>query len=347
MKISSSIAVCSLAMFSVPFEMSAQSRVFVDPFLSAPAFQIAGGVNDLRVAESYRIAPPEESTHILIEGLVPIEVGSNVVVSNYTGINLNTGEVKDVGSLYFTMPPNAPAPDAASSPIVGIVARNGSWDGLTSAPPATPIGGSIGNIHIDMQASTLVFNIAGYTGTAHYSRIDNFTLQIDDFRLSNGGANLDFYGAQFSLYRGDLYGIVQTKNPLNENARLFELRINHLEDYDGDQIPDLLDEATGPFSPVIGGDKFDRTIGWMWGDSAQWAYAYFTYRWVYTVAYPWMWIDGQGWVWAGRDFSDNGTIWLWHDARQEYIMTRTDGWRNNAGTSHFWSTKQEAYFPFH
>ena len=240
MKISSSIAVCSLAMFSVPFEMSAQSRVFVDPFLSAPAFQIAGGVNDLRVAESYRIAPPEESTHILIEGLVPIEVGSNVVVSNYTGINLNTGEVKDVGSLYFTMPPNAPAPDAASSPIVGIVARNGSWDGLTSAPPATPIGGSIGNIHIDMQASTLVFNIAGYTGTAHYSRIDNFTLQIDDFRLSNGGANLDFYGAQFSLYRGDLYGIVQTKNPLNENARLFELRINHLEDYDGDQIPDLL-----------------------------------------------------------------------------------------------------------
>lgn len=347
MKISPSIAVLSLTLLYVPIEMSAQSRVFVDSFLSAPTFEIAPGVNDVRVAESYRIAPAEEATHILIEGLVPLEAGSNVMVSNYTGIDLNTGDAKDVGSLYFTMPPNAPAPDAASSPIVGIVARNGSWDGFTGQPPVTPIGGSVGNVDINMQANTLFFNVAGYSGAAHYSRVDNFTLQVDDFRLSNGGATLDFYSSQFSLHRGDLYGVIQTKNPLDENSRLFELRINHLEDYDGDRIPDILDESTGPFSPVIQGDKFDRTIGWMWGDSEMWAYAYFTYRWVYTVAYPWMWIDGQGWVWAGREISGNGTIWLWHDARQEYIMTRTDGWRNNAGIAHFWSTKEQAYYPFY
>ncbi len=329
MKITSSIAAITLAAVLVPADLSAQSRVSANAFLSPTSFNFAQGVDDLRVTESYRIADPSGSTHILIEGLTPIESGSSIVTSTYSGIDISTGDVKDVGRLFFTLPATANLGGLAASPIVGIVARSGSWDAFDPQLPSTDLGGTSGTLRVNETAGTLELNLGDFSGTAEYSRVSDHAMEIADFSLSAGGTDLEFYGSHLFLHNGRLYGIIQSKNPPNDDSLMYELVLSALDDFDGDGIPDLIDANVGPWGLIQGDYKYDRSTGWIYGDgnSEHWGFAVNTYGWVWVSDFPWVWVPEQGWLYIVRDFASDGTIYLWDNDRAGWIMTN-EGWGN-------------------
>ncbi|HKJ89840.1 MAG TPA: hypothetical protein VJ960_01810, partial [Oceanipulchritudo sp.] len=72
--------------------------VSIDAFADPTTFTIGEGTNlSLRVSELSPAVGDNASTHVLVEGLMPVEEGTQVHASPYQGINAESGEVQDVG----------------------------------------------------------------------------------------------------------------------------------------------------------------------------------------------------------------------------------------------------------
>src|SRR5690606_38697753 len=99
-------------------DFSVSLNTFGDP----TAFSITTGSNlSLRVSELVPAAGTNSSTHFLVEGLSPLEDGTQVYTSTYRGINISTGAVQDLGVIYLDLPEEANLPEGTvSSPIVGV-----------------------------------------------------------------------------------------------------------------------------------------------------------------------------------------------------------------------------------
>lgn len=315
-----------LASLSLPLGVLAQPRVTTEAFLSPTGFDFVDGVDDLRFAELASNGNTEDSTHLLIQGLVPVEEGSNVVTSGYTAINLATGDELEVGQLYFTMPEGATPPDGASSPIVGIVARDGSWSDFNPTEPPTDLGGASGWLGIDADAQTLSISVeidgTVYTGTASYTRVDDSTIELADFSLSSGTNTVEFHGTQlfhYGTYLGDYYGVIQVKGDASDlDSLMYAIRLHRTPDFDGDTVPDLSDAETGAFQPVLDAWKYDNGTGWIWGITEEWGYSLIFGN-VFVVHYPWLWVHNHGYVYFALRAGE--IVWVWDHERQQYLYT--------------------------
>lgn len=316
-----------LAALGAPLALVGQSIVSTNAFQSPGSFEFANGVDDLHVAELASSGNSDQSTHLLIQGIVPVEEGSNVVTSSYTAINVDAGdEPLELGQLYFTMPANATSPGSAASPIVGIVPREGSWSGYDLNDPEAPLGGARGFLQIDEEAGTLGLSLGldgtVYTGETSYTRIDDATVELADFSLSNDSGAIEFYGTQlFHLGEriGAFYGVIQSKDAdADLDSLMYAINLDQIPDFDGDTVPDLADADTGPFRPVVENYKYDYGTGWLWGWSADWGYSHI-YGNVFTDYYPWLWVHNHGYVYYQQ--RDGEIVWLWDDALQEHLYT--------------------------
>lgn len=246
-----------------------------DLTISVTPFQTAQGFlteREFRFLQTEELVPAEQNTatHILIEGLLPVsEATPNVVSSPYTAININTGAEQDKGHVTLELPASTPEEGVVTSPIVGIVQRNGSWSQLTTTPVSSHVGNSSGPSTYDAGAKTIQFSLQrtvnnvpeSITGTATYSTDGESTVTLAPFSLTVNQQTFDF--PQTILYRtgntfaGELPATLPPAN-FDPDSALYFLSLVDNTDSDGDSIPDLIDsDLTGGSwisSAVVQGD---------------------------------------------------------------------------------------------
>jgi len=336
-------------LFSVALAAVAPT-IFADQLtVSIDGFGAPGGgfsitdASDLNLLVSELLPAPgsNESTHILIESLSPLEPDTLNYASPYTGINVNTGVAQDAGVLFLQMPSGSALPEGTvASPIVGVVQRVGSWMDLTF--PETSVGGSSGPG--DYASGTLDLSLTKgaeqFNGTASYEVVDEDTIELDDFSLTKSGPvtyNLSgttllrdgnrFYGTVTNLTAGAAY-----------ESLLFEIQLTGIPDADLDGIPDISDSVIS--GGLVVGQWSMTPLGYMYGADAQWAYSYYmgfmtmNMPWVYQASFGWMYFyqavpaedaywfysPTLGWVytkstWGGLFQSNNGSGWFTNNFR--------------------------------
>lgn len=251
MKISSVVTISALTLATGSLAAS-QMTVSIDAFNSLDTFSITSGSDlNLRVTELYPAEGTNASTHILIEGLTPLEDGTNVYASPYTGVDSNTGNEQDAGMLYLEMPSGAALPEGSvASPIVGVVARAGAWGDYSPMTPQTSIGGSSGTGDYGSGQITLTLARGNevLTGTTNYTVVDQETISIDPFTITvDAGVSYDLSGA--TLMRDDnvFYGtITNLSNGAQYDSLIFSIGLSGIPDLDGDGIPDISDDEVTP-----------------------------------------------------------------------------------------------------
>lgn len=324
-----------IALFSFPLLVSPlwsqDFTVSVQALADPTGFLITPGSNlSLRVAQQVPSVGANTSTHILIEGLSPIESGSTFYASNYRGINSVSGAEQDLGVLFLQLPESSGLPEGTvSSPIVGVVQRSGSWDGYSLAVPSTSVGGASGQSSADSGAgtinATLVRGGETFTGTIPYTVLDTDTIELDPFILVKDGVTsiplsgaimmrdgLRFYGTITNLSSGAAY-----------DSLLFALEFSNIPDVDGDGIPDLTDDFIGGGGLLVGEwSRIDFT--WIYGLTAEWGITtYMSYIWVPYL--PYVYQVNNGWMYY---FSSNGTdhiLYDW-DLGWLYVNEGNGGW---------------------
>lgn len=323
-----------------------QMTVTIDGFgVPGGGFSITESSNlNLLVSELVPAPGANASTHILIEGLSPLEPDTLNFASPYSGINVDTGVTQDVGVLYLQMPSGSVLPEGTvASPIVGVVQRAGSWLDLTF--PQTTLGGSAGpgtydagSLSLSLTKGAEVFN-----GATNYTVVDEDTIDIDPFTITKSGPvsyNLSgttllrdgnrFYGTVTNLTDGAAY-----------ESLLFEIQFAGIPDVDGDGIPDISDALIDGGSLVVGQWSM-MGMGFVYGSSAQWGYSAYAgflemsnLPWVYNNLHGWMyfyqavpadyaywfWSPTIGWIYArsndgGLFQSNNGSGWNLHHFRK-------------------------------
>lgn len=96
----------------------------IKAFQTAPDFHFVESDVRFRFSELVESPVENKSTHIWIDGLVPIEEGSTILTSSYYGINISDGTFYDFGQVILTLPTGSPSPcPDDSSPITGLVER--------------------------------------------------------------------------------------------------------------------------------------------------------------------------------------------------------------------------------
>ncbi len=226
--------------------------VSITPFQSAEGFLEE---RQFRFLQTETLVPVEQNTatHILIEGLLPVSADTpHVVSSSYTAININTGAEQDKGHVLLELPPSTPEEGVVTSPIVGIVQRNGSWSQLNTSPVPSNVGNSMGSSVYDPVAKTIQFSLQrtvnnvqeNIAGTASYSTDGQSTLILSPFSLTVNQQTFDF--PQTILYRngrtfaGELPATLPPTN-FDPNSALYFLSLIDNTDSDADNIPDLID----------------------------------------------------------------------------------------------------------
>ena len=202
----------------------------------------------LRVSELVPSDGPNSSTHMLIEGLSPLEDGTLVYASTYAGINVDSGETQDSGVLYLEMPEGSGLPEGTvASPIVGVVQRSGGWDDYSLSFPPTSVGGSAGSGDYDTGSISLSLsrNSDLFTGTATYAVLDADTLTIEPFTLSeNAGLSYDMSGATLIRDGGKFVGtLTNLSNGAVYDSLIFALELTDIPDVDLDGVPDISDDS--------------------------------------------------------------------------------------------------------
>lgn len=332
------LSLLSALTLGLPLSALGQGKVATEAFLEpSSSFSFASSVSDLRVTDLADAATTDQTTHILIEGLVPIEAGSSVVTSSYRGINLSSGATTEVGSLYFTMPSGSTS-SSATSPIVGIVARSGTWDDFNPTTPNSTLGGGQGDVSVSGgETGTVTLSIlkgsTTYNGTADFTVLDEKSVELSDFALSAGSSSIEFYGTVLSLWGGEYYGVVQAKAPSDFNSTMLTLRFLDMPDGDNDGIPDWTDDSSGFTPPPVGEWKYTSELGWAFGLQGNvWARSY-NFGNVYFPNFPWLYVQGppsgptMGWVRFIRRDDSSGDVFL-YSAKLGWLFTRDDlgGW---------------------
>lgn len=221
--------------------------------ISITPFQKAQGIlsdRNLRFIQTESLVADAQnnSTHILIHGLLPMDPAKPAVVtSEYDGIVIGTGAETDRGYVTLELPAGSQNANTATSPIVGIVQRAGAWSSRTLTPVASTLGEAAGES--SFTASTITFNLTKggktVTGTANYTTSNQNTITIAPFSLTFDGSTYNFEGATLPhIGEGTFSGIIDVSNPpaaqLPDSA-FFVLNITDSTDADNDGIPDIVD----------------------------------------------------------------------------------------------------------
>ncbi len=278
-------------------ELTFSVQAFVDPvdFMITPTAKL-----DLRVRELIPAPGVNASTHFLVEGLSPLEEGTLVYASTYSGINAATGAIQDIGVLYLNMPESASLPEGTvSSPIVGVVQRAGAWSGYNPRTPITSLGGAVGPGAFEPVSGTMTLQLQRgaelFSGMVRYSVPDANTLTLEPFTLvKDGPVSYPLSGA--TLIRDGLRfaGTVTNLSPgAAYDSLLFAVELSGMADSDGDGIPDISDSE---FTPgLLTPDQWNNTAyGWIYGFTPKLGYS--TFLGFVQLELPWIYHFRFGWL---------------------------------------------------
>jgi hypothetical protein len=301
--------------------MGEQMTVSIEAFGDPTAFSITeGSTLNLRVSELVPAPGTNSSTHVLVEGLSPLEEGTLVYASPYQGINSSNGEVQDLGVVFLEMPEAATLPEGTvSSPIVGVLQRAGSWSDYSVTLPTTSLGGASGSSTYDAGTIDLTLVRGGetFTGSTTYTVVDENTIDLAAMTLvKDGGTSIDVSGT--TLLRDGLQ-FAGTVTNLSAGAAydslLFAVRLTDIPDLDSDGIPDISDDSVDGGGLVVG-DWSRLNFSWVYGFDPDWGVStYMSY--VYVPFYPYVYQVDLGWLYH---FSSNGNDHVFYDWELGFIL---------------------------
>ncbi|MFP4281643.1 MAG: hypothetical protein ACLFU2_03365 [Opitutales bacterium] len=210
--------------------MSASIDGFFDPDPSN--FQLIPGDSNLEFRYTTLTAPDgaNESTHILIEGLVPVGSSTSTLASRYVGIDSSDGSEYDSGVVYLDLGQALPN-DVAAGPIVGIAPRAGGWDEAEDTQTAGPLAGAVGTVTFDDADDSgmmdFSFDVDGttYTGSAPYDLVSASEIAVDPVTLSGGGNSVDLLGFTLMEWMGLWYTVVETDSA-EFDGLMYELTVS-------------------------------------------------------------------------------------------------------------------------
>lgn len=321
------VSIFSLGLVSLS---ASEMTVKIHPFSVPGSFNFVDSNVEFRFSEQAGSGAQNNSTHILIEGLTPIEPGSNVVASSYQGINLSTGSVQDVGMVMLTLPAGAQPPSGSvASPIVGIVQREGAWSNFNPSPVAsTTVGSSEGAGNYDSSAGTLQLSLSRnsetFTGSATYSIVDLNTIAMDAFTLTSGSSTFGFEASTLVREHNRFYGtLLAADSSVGYDSLLFSIEFVNIPDVNGDGIPDIVDPYAQPgLNLVVGQWTHHGGIGNIYGVTSEWAFSPYVgffnasnFPRIYTANHGWMTFISRmqvNYVW----FHSPSLGWVFADDRQ-------------------------------
>lgn len=294
-----------------PVALATSLTVSFESFLEPSGFSITSGdALNLRVAE---LTVPEvnQSTHILVESLSPLESGSLVYASSYAGVDIDSGETQDTGVVYMEMsgPMDVPA-GSVSSPIVGIVERSGGWSEYSPMVPPSSLGGVSGEGDYSTEGTFVLSLERGgstFSGSVDYTVVDADTVELDAFSLIQDGVDtIELSGA--TLVRdGSVYsGTVTNQGASAEyDSLLFTVRLSEGPDADGDGIPDLTDQSMEAGLLLAVGEWNSTDLGLMYGLTENWGWS-LDYGFTEVSRAPIFYQPVAGWMhWVGGDSAAN------------------------------------------
>lgn len=327
------------ALLLAPVLNAAQSfTAGIEPFRSLTSFDSVLMDLEFRVAPMAGTASAGEATHVLLRGLRALDAGSDVFESGYEAINLDAGTRLDVGTVYMQLPDTTLPEGSVASPIVGVIRREGSWDGFGPQTPNTTIGGASGTSTYNPDTETMSLNLSrngqAITGTVNYTVVDTETLVLEaPVTLTADGNTYNFHEAVLFREGGRFYGALQSADlSVDYDSLLFAVELSGFPDVDGDGIPDIVDpDATfPPLDLDVGEWVWDPRIGYLRAANDRWAESS-QLGWVYYEAFPWVYHLDLGWIgYVRHDTVANpeGTQWTYFQQNGYFVW--------------FWSTPEEA-----
>ncbi|MGC9451234.1 MAG: hypothetical protein ACP5I4_07280 [Oceanipulchritudo sp.] len=203
--------------------------VTIEGFGDPTSFTNLDASLQLRVAEL--IPAPggvNNSTHVLVEGLSPVDPGTMNYASPYSGINVSNGEVQDMGMLYLVMPSGSELPEGTvASPIVGVVQRAGPWSDYTLQYPATDLGGAAGTGELASGTLSMELNkdTSTFLGSTSYTMPDADTVEMDGFTLTQDGGTSYTLSAATLKRDGDRFYGTLTSEPYDYNSLIYAIEL--------------------------------------------------------------------------------------------------------------------------
>lgn len=275
-----------------------QLTLSISSFGEPGQFEISPGDNlSLLVREDIPAPGFNASTHVLVEGLSPVEEGSLNYASTYYGVNATNGMVQDLGVMLLEMPQSVSLPEGTvSSPIVGVLQRQGPWG--STAFPSTSLGGATGVSDYDNGTLSLTLQRGAetFTGTADYTVVDADTIELDPFTvLKDGTVSYDLSGVTLLRDGNRFYGTATNQSAgAAYDSLLFGIDLLNIPDADFDGIPDITDDAVTP-GGLAQGSSVRLSIGEVTGYTGEWGYSDYLglvnvsrLPYVYTKATGWM-----------------------------------------------------------
>ncbi|MCD8482797.1 MAG: hypothetical protein LR015_09125 [Verrucomicrobia bacterium] len=304
-------AMAATAFANDPAPLQVSISTFQQPSGANPFTGFPAAV-DARFAPLFSVVPDSrnDATHILIEGLVPIQPGSNTLVSNYSAYNLETQQLRDGGTLFLTADPNAQLPSTSvASPIVGLVRRDAPFSSFTATNPVAEVGGASGASSFSIDPAVINVNLQRdqqtFTGTVSFEVVDANTLQMTEDLVLGG-----FSYRPATLVRDGLrfYGLLESRAAqVDYNASMLVIELTGLTDSNGDGIPDISDDSfngvvvIGDINLAVGSSLSHPVLGQLVGITAEgWAGSNFLYNVFvgeFTNTERWVYSDTTGWLW--------------------------------------------------
>lgn len=270
-----------------------------------------------------------QATHVLFQGLSPLAPSSSVHVSNYSAINLTSGQEQDAGVVYLDIADTQVPAGAVASPIVGVVQRAGAWSTLNPQTPATTVGGSSGASFFDFEARSisLVLHRGGetFTGTATYRIVDLDTILLDPLSLSNGSVTYTFHETTLARDGLRFYGILESSDlSVSYDSLLHALEFVDLPDSNNDGIPDIVVGDGCParslgYSPVLTWVYHGGNCWTLWFANFNPAFGWVFTAYLHPTAGGWMYHVERGWVYIWPTAQDP-------DAPLFYLFLPDSGW---------------------
>ncbi|MCC5835011.1 MAG: hypothetical protein JJU20_09785 [Opitutales bacterium] len=299
---------------------------------------------DVRVLETERLG--DSTSHLLINGLdrYSDDAPANVVTSNYEGINASTGATQERGIIQLTLPDGAIDSNGTSSPIVGVVARSGSWSDYNAQPSDTVLGGQTGlsqfNTGSNLEGTLDISISGGFTGTANYTAESATVLNLEAFTLSNGSTSRSFFPTTVTWDGAtrSYVGPLMTSNDYTADlydSTFFTLRLSNIPDADRDGIPDIADPNVQVDLVVAMGEwTADSRIGNFRGTTSEWAYStklgFFApgrFPWIYQAHYGWLRFETR------LPSPDNHVVWYYSAEASSWVYVNE---RSAVGGQFFW-----------
>jgi len=295
--------------------INAQNLTVAIESFGDPSSFVVEGINSLNMRVSELVPAPgasNTSTHVLVEGLSPLEDGTLVYASPYQGIDSSNGEVQDIGMVMLEMPEAVSLPEGTvSSPIVGVLQRAGSWSDYAVTLPTTSLGGASGSS--GYSGGTLQLTLARdaevFTGSTSYTVLDQDTIELEPFTMvKDGGMSVDLSGTTLLRNGGQFYGSVTNLSAeAAYDSLLFAIRLLDIPDLDEDGIPDISDPSIeGGVLLVDDWTKLD--FSWVYGYTPDWGVS--TYMgFVYVAALPWVFQVDLDWLYYHSSVGANHYFW--------------------------------------